>query len=76
VHCLASGFCTALYLLAQYLYLSWVRGLPQFEAPVWGRIGGAGVLALFVAPIVYIILIQLLRLTGFEMREETRAAYS
>ncbi len=76
VHCLASGSCTMIYLLLQFLYITWLRGQPEFEPAVWGRIGGAGILAFFTAPLVYVVFSQLLRLTGYKMRHETRPAFA
>lgn len=55
IHCLASGFGTALFILFEYLMISFRRQGIHFEPLVWWRIGGAGVLALFLSPAVYFL---------------------
>jgi hypothetical protein len=55
VHCLFSGVATSVLVLLEYLMLS-LRREPlrfDFSAVVWGRIFGAGVLALLVSPVVF-----------------------
>ncbi len=75
VHCLASAILTVAYLLLQYLYLTWVRGNPEFPSLLWWRIGGAGVAALFVAPVVFFILISIMQAAGYELPKEEQRSY-
>lgn len=71
VHCVMSGICTSAILLAQYLMLSFRRGSIFFNREVWWQIGGPGLLAMIMAPLVFWMLHWLSRATRFSygMRE-------
>jgi hypothetical protein len=66
VHCLFSGAATSLLVLLEYLMISLRREPLRFEfSPlIWGRIFGAGVVALVVSPLVFAILGYIARLIG------------
>ena len=64
VHCILSGVCTSLILLAQYLMISFRRGSLFFNREVWWQIGGPGLLAMLMAPLVFWSLHWLSRLTS------------
>ncbi|MBA3962075.1 MAG: hypothetical protein H0X40_09255 [Chthoniobacterales bacterium] len=53
VHCVLSGVCTSLLLLSQYLMISFRRGSLIFDRDVWWQIGGPGLLAMLMAPLVF-----------------------
>ena len=53
VHCVLSGVCTSLILLSQYLMISFRRGSLIFDREVWWQIGGPGLLAMLMAPLVF-----------------------
>ena len=53
VHCVLSGVCTSLILLSQYLMISFRRGSLVFNREVWWQIGGPGLLAMLMAPLVF-----------------------
>ncbi|MGI8430853.1 MAG: hypothetical protein ACR2MW_00985 [Chthoniobacterales bacterium] len=53
VHCVLSGVCTSLILLSQYLMISFRRGSLIFTREVWWPIGGPGLLAMLMAPLVF-----------------------
>ena len=53
VHCVLSGVCTSLILLAQYLMISFRRGSLIFNRDVWWQIGGPGLLAMLMAPLAF-----------------------
>lgn len=53
VHCVLSGVCTSLILLAQYLMISFRRGSLIFDSEVWWQIGGPGLLAMLMAPLAF-----------------------
>ena len=53
VHCVLSGVCTSLILLAQYLMISFRRGSLIFNHDVWWQIGGPGLLAMLMAPLIF-----------------------
>ncbi|MDQ2867224.1 MAG: hypothetical protein M3R59_02260 [Verrucomicrobiota bacterium] len=65
VHCIMSGLFTSALLLAQYLMLSFRRGSIVFSREVWWQIGGSGLLALLMAPLVFWSLHWLARATRF-----------
>lgn len=64
VHCLLSGVCTSVLLLVQYLMISFRRGSIFFTHEVWWQIGGPGVIAALMAPLVFAALQWLGRATG------------
>ena len=53
VHCVLSGVCTSLILLSQYLMISFRRGSLIFTHDVWWQIGGPGLLAMLMAPLIF-----------------------
>ena len=53
VHCIMSGVCTSALLLGQYLMISFRRGSIFFSREVWWQIGGPGLLAMIMAPLVF-----------------------
>ncbi len=65
VHLVMTGICTSLIILAQYLMISFRRGSILFTKEVWWQIGGPGLVALILAPIIFLFLQWLARLTGF-----------
>jgi hypothetical protein len=72
VHCVLSGVCTALILLAQYLMISFRRGSLILDREVWWQIGGPGLLAMLMAPLLFWSLHWVARLTNnpYLAREE------
>jgi hypothetical protein len=72
VHCVLSGICTALILLAQYLMISFRRGSLIVNRDVWWQIGGPGLLAMIMAPLIFWSLHWVSRLTNssYLSREE------
>jgi hypothetical protein len=64
VHCVLSGVCTALILLAQYLMISFRRGSLILNRDVWWQIGGPGLLAMIMAPLIFWSLHWVSRLTN------------
>ena len=64
VHCVLSGVCTSLILLSQYLMISFRRGSILFNREVWWQIGGPGLLAMLMAPLIFWSLHWLARLTN------------
>ena len=65
VHCIMSGVCTSALLLGQYLMLSFRRGSIFFSREVWWQIGGPGLLAMIMAPLVFWALHWLARATAY-----------
>ena len=66
VHCLFSGLATSALVALEYLMISLRREPLRFEfSPlIWGKILGAGVVALGLSPLVFALLGYLARLLG------------
>ncbi len=65
IHCIMTGICTSGILLAQYLMISFRRGSLFFNREVWWQIGGPGLLAMMMAPLVFWSLHWLARATAY-----------
>src|SRR6476646_1140446 len=78
VHCVLSGVCTSAILLSQYLMISFRRGSIFFDREVWWQIGGPGLLAMLMAPLVFWSLHWLSRLTTnpYAPQEDSFREYS
>jgi hypothetical protein len=63
VHALMSGICTSTIVLTQYLMISFRRGSVFFSRDVWWQIGGPGLVATLIAPIVFFLLHWVARAT-------------
>ena len=64
MHCIISGICTSVILLAQYLMITFRRGSIVFTREAWWQIGGPGVIAMFMAPLMFWVLHWMARATG------------
>ena len=77
IHCLMSGICTSLIVLVEFLMLS-VRRAALYEAPIiftpqiWWRIGGPGLVALVLAPVMFWMLTSMAALVGYNPRSAIR----
>lgn len=56
IHCVMCGVCTSLIQLSQYLMITFRRGSILFTPEAWWQIGGPGVIALLMAPLIFWIL--------------------
>ena len=56
MHCIMSGICTSAIVLAQYLMITFRRGSISFTREVWWQIGGPGLIAMMMAPLVFWVL--------------------
>ncbi len=63
IHCVLSGVCTSAILLSQYLMITFRRGSLFFTPEVWWQIGGPGIVAMLMAPLVFWLLHSIARLT-------------
>jgi hypothetical protein len=70
LHCVLSGVCTSLILLAQYLMISFRRGPLVFNREAWWQIGGPGLLAMLMAPLIFWSLHWVSRLTNSRYLQE------
>lgn len=64
VHCIMSGLCTSTILLSQYLMIAFRRGSLVFTREAWWQIGGPGLIAMLMAPLVFWMLNSLGRVTA------------
>jgi hypothetical protein len=64
VHCIMSGLCTSTILLSQYLMIAFRRGSLVFTREAWWQIGGPGVIAMLMAPLIFWMLHSLGRVTA------------
>jgi hypothetical protein len=78
VHCLFSGIATSVLVLAEYLMISLRREPLRFEfnPEIWGRILGAGVVALVLSPFVFMALGYLSRLMKHQHYRPEREGFS
>ena len=74
VHCILSGVCTSLILLAQYLMIAFRRGSLVFSRETWWQIGGPGLIAMALAPIFFWFLQWIARMTAYSYLPERERA--
>jgi len=72
VHCILSGIFTSLIVLAQYLMITFRRGSIVFTREIWWQIGGPGLIAMAVAPILFWLLQWMGRMTAYSYGPEGR----
>ncbi len=70
VHCILSGIFTSLIVLAQYLMITFRRGSLVFTREIWWQIGGPGLFAMAIAPIVFWFLQWLGRIAAYRYLPE------
>jgi hypothetical protein len=74
IHAILSGIFVSLLVLGEYLMITFRRGDFLFPPVIWWRIGGAGAMALMMAPVVYLTFHLLGRMVGeFKTVERRRA---
>lgn len=70
VHVLASGVCAVVIPLAEYLLLTFRRGGLVFPVSLWPRLLLPGLVAMLMAPVVYLLFHFLAGLVGYPIRAE------
>src|SRR5437762_13146465 len=65
VHCVLTGLCTSTIILAQYLMITFRRGSFFFNREVWWQIGGPGLMAMLMAPVIFWMLNWVARVTRY-----------
>ena len=70
VHCILSGIGTSLIILAQYLMITFRRGSLVFTPEIWWQIGGPGLIAMAMAPILFWFLQWMGRITAYSYLPE------
>ncbi len=73
VHCILSGVCTSTIILAQYLMITFRRGSVVFNREVWWQIGGPGLIAMLMAPVIFWSLQWVARITRYPYLPERSA---
>ncbi len=70
IHCLLSGFCTATIVFVEFIMIS-LRREPvnfPFNDEIWWRIGGAGLMAALLSPILFFFFNYIASLIGHDVR--------
>jgi hypothetical protein len=75
IHCIMCGVCTSAIILTQYLMITFRRGSVFFSREVWWQIGGPGLIAMLISPLVFWILHWVARATAFPYLPRTRLDY-
>jgi hypothetical protein len=75
IHCLLSGVCTSLIVLAEYLMITFRREPVTFifNKEIWWRIGGAGLVAALLSPLFFFALNYLAFLVGYDAQPDRHA---
>jgi hypothetical protein len=78
IHCLLSGVCTSMIVLAEYLMITFRREpvIFVFNKDIWWRIGGAGLVAAFLSPLFFFALNYLAFVVGYDPQPERNAKRS
>lgn len=68
IHCLLSGVCTAIIVLAEYLLITFRRDPVTlvFNQQIWWSIGATGLIALLLSPFFFFALNWVAFLTGYD----------
>ncbi len=64
------GVATFLWLLSQYLILTFLRGSLQFPMGVWTKMVTDTLLSMLAAPLIFLLLYSLARLSSYEIKYE------
>jgi cell shape-determining protein MreD len=64
------GLAIFVWLLAQYLIITFLRGSLQFPAGVWSKMITDSLLAMLAAPLIFLLLYSLARLSSYEIKYE------
>jgi len=78
IHCLLSGVCTSMIVLAEYLMITFRRDpvVFVFNRDIWWRIGGAGLVAALLSPFFFFTLNYLAFLVGYDTQPTREAKRS
>jgi len=74
IHCLLSGPLVCIFVLSEYLMITFRRGGFIFPKIIWWRIGGEGLAAMIAAPFVFLFLHWLALGFGLVARRRDREA--
>jgi len=74
IHCLLSGPLLCIFVLSEYLMITFRRGGFIFPKIIWWRIGGEGLAAMIVSPFLFLVLHWLAGSFGLVSPHEEREA--
>ena len=64
------GLAVFVWLLSQYLIITFLRGSLQFPVGVWSKMITDSLLAMLAAPLIFLLLYSLARLSSYEIKYE------
>jgi cell shape-determining protein MreD len=64
------GAATLIWLLSQYLIITFLRGSLQFPSGVWSKMITDTLLAMLASPLIFLLLYSLARLSSYEIKYE------
>jgi hypothetical protein len=64
------GFVTIIWLLVQYVIITFLRGTMFFPNEMWVKIVSVTLMAMLASPLIYLVLHTLARATNYEIRYE------
>ncbi len=64
------GLAVFVWLISQYLIITFLRGSLQFPAGVWSKMITDSLLAMLAAPLIFLLLYSLARLSSYEIKYE------
>lgn len=64
------GLATFVWLISQYLIITFLRGSLQFPVGVWSKMITDSLLAMLAAPLIFLLLYSLARLSSYEIKYE------
>ncbi len=64
------GLAVFVWLISQYLIITFLRGSLQFPAGVWSKVITDSLLAMLAAPLIFLLLYSLARLSSYEIKYE------
>lgn len=64
------GLAVFAWLISQYLIITFLRGSLQFPAGVWSKMITDSLLAMLAAPLIFLLLYSLARLSSYEIKYE------
>ncbi|OYW70897.1 MAG: hypothetical protein B7Z37_29290 [Verrucomicrobia bacterium 12-59-8] len=64
------GLATFVWLMSQYLIITFLRGSLQFPVGVWSKMITDSLLAMLAAPLIFLLLYSLARLSSYEIKYE------
>jgi hypothetical protein len=74
IHCLLSGVCTSIIVLAEYVMITFRREpvIVILNQEVWWKIGGAGLVAMLLSPLFFFALNYTAFLVGYDTQPDRR----